>query len=257
VIYKLRDTKTHQAMPIPDGSHTVGREEHNYICVPDQSVSRRHAQVTNTHEGLFVEDLGSSNGTAVRGDFITKRTQVNIGDVVFFGSASFRVEPEVNTGNLPLPAADTSKPAESKPAAGLKPVVSSIQFAKVSAALPPAPTPKELPEGEMVPVEESASHSGSTTLRLPKLNQLPSRSTGSPPSPQPLPAHLGVSASEPSRSVNPASSVSFPAPLPVTTPIAEETNKRMFSTSSIVIIAFLVGLGIGLAIYAFVLARHV
>ncbi len=44
----------------------VGREHGCDLHVRDASVSRRHAQVTRLPEGLYVVDLGSTNGTFVR-----------------------------------------------------------------------------------------------------------------------------------------------------------------------------------------------
>jgi putative peptide zinc metalloprotease protein len=44
---------------------TVGREPDNDVVVDDPSVSRHHARITRTAGGFHIEDLGSSNGTAV------------------------------------------------------------------------------------------------------------------------------------------------------------------------------------------------
>lgn len=45
----------------------VGRDPECDVILPDSSVSRRHLRVTAAPNGLFVEDMGSSNGTWLDG----------------------------------------------------------------------------------------------------------------------------------------------------------------------------------------------
>lgn len=52
--------------PVPS-IQVIGRSEECNICVPAEEVSRRHAQVKPTPDGLAVEDLGSANGTFING----------------------------------------------------------------------------------------------------------------------------------------------------------------------------------------------
>jgi len=77
-------------VPLPEGAtHVVGRESPADVVVEDASLSRTHARFV--HEpggaGVFVEDLGSTNGTVVRGAKITRTSlrhgmEVRLGDVV-------------------------------------------------------------------------------------------------------------------------------------------------------------------------------
>src|SRR5690348_13203689 len=39
-----------------------------YVCIPEQTVSRRHARIRRRGASYFVEDLHSSNGTFVSGE---------------------------------------------------------------------------------------------------------------------------------------------------------------------------------------------
>ena len=94
-VYKFRNLNTGQATPIPPGEYTVGREDNTHVHVEDSSVSRLHARIFNSDEGLFVEDAGSVNGTAAHGAFITTRMKIDYGEVVYIGSVPFRVDPEV------------------------------------------------------------------------------------------------------------------------------------------------------------------
>lgn len=52
--------------PVPTAL-VIGRSEECNISIPSEEISRRHAQVKPTQDGLAVEDLGSSNGTFING----------------------------------------------------------------------------------------------------------------------------------------------------------------------------------------------
>lgn len=74
------------------GEHviTIGRDESNHIVVDDLTVSRNHASVSRTADGLVVEDLASRNGTFVNGQRVRSATIVD-DDVVSVGHSRFRV----------------------------------------------------------------------------------------------------------------------------------------------------------------------
>lgn len=59
--------------PVP-GAVVIGRQADCDISVPSEEISRRHAQVKPTADGLMVEDLGSANGTFING----KRVQTGL-----------------------------------------------------------------------------------------------------------------------------------------------------------------------------------
>lgn len=81
-----------QSIPLSSGSISVGREIGNELMVDDPTVSRRHSQLRMDDSGLFVVDLGSSNGTYVNGAKIAAETVLNTGDTVQFGAVQFKVE---------------------------------------------------------------------------------------------------------------------------------------------------------------------
>jgi pSer/pThr/pTyr-binding forkhead associated (FHA) protein len=80
----------------------VGREGQQLV-VDDLEVSRRHAVLRSSSQGVTVEDLGSRNGTFVNGERIDRVTLLAAGDVVKFGTTSFAFD-SVNTGAFELPA---------------------------------------------------------------------------------------------------------------------------------------------------------
>lgn len=46
-----------------NGVVSIGRALDNDVVVPDPTVSRRHLRVSALDDGIYVEDLGSTNGT--------------------------------------------------------------------------------------------------------------------------------------------------------------------------------------------------
>lgn len=73
-----------QVWALEDFPCTLGRHTDNLVCVVDGGVSRRHARLCRDRDLYFVEDLGSSNGTFVRGKRVT-RTPLQDGDLVQLG----------------------------------------------------------------------------------------------------------------------------------------------------------------------------
>lgn len=60
----------------------VGREATCDIVIPDRQVSRRHARLTPSTNGIILEDLGSKNGTHFNGKRAQKPVILQDGDVV-------------------------------------------------------------------------------------------------------------------------------------------------------------------------------
>jgi hypothetical protein len=56
----------------------IGRSPHNDIRMRDLAVSRRHAKISNRVNSFFIKDLGSENGTYVRGERISPGVEVEI-----------------------------------------------------------------------------------------------------------------------------------------------------------------------------------
>jgi len=79
---------------LTDGEHTVGREPGVAIRLDSPKVSRHHARVVAQGREVSVEDLGSKNGTFVRGVRIESRTLLVAGDEIQIGPVKliFRVD---------------------------------------------------------------------------------------------------------------------------------------------------------------------
>jgi DNA-binding NtrC family response regulator len=71
------------------GVVTLGRARESDIQIIDPSVSRQHARLHIGGASIVIEDLGSANGTRVRGELLTsgQRTELPAGESIELGSA--------------------------------------------------------------------------------------------------------------------------------------------------------------------------
>ena len=73
------------------GHLTVGRGEDAGLLIDDPEISRAHAVLVSTAEGLEIEDLGSLNGTWVNGERITSAMPLAPGDLIKVGTTRVEV----------------------------------------------------------------------------------------------------------------------------------------------------------------------
>ncbi len=77
---------------VVDGECTIGRAGGCQITLPgDTFVSQVHARAFERDGHLYVEDLGSTNGTILNGQPITGPTRLQRGDRVHIGSTEIEV----------------------------------------------------------------------------------------------------------------------------------------------------------------------
>ena len=60
----------------------IGREESCDIVIPDRQVSRQHARIYPSNVDVFLEDLGSKNGTYLNSQRIVNPQQLHEGDEI-------------------------------------------------------------------------------------------------------------------------------------------------------------------------------
>ncbi|HEY6929525.1 MAG TPA: FHA domain-containing protein [Thermoanaerobaculia bacterium] len=75
------------------GENLIGRDRDSVVWIDDASVSRRHARIVVGDSGATLEDLGSKNGTRLRGRRVSAQARLADKDTVQIGPASlvFRV----------------------------------------------------------------------------------------------------------------------------------------------------------------------
>jgi len=77
---------------IDSAAVTVGRGPANDIPLDDEFASTLHARVESRSDGVWLEDVGSTNGTAVNGVLIEKPRKLSPGDVIRVGETDLRFE---------------------------------------------------------------------------------------------------------------------------------------------------------------------
>jgi pSer/pThr/pTyr-binding forkhead associated (FHA) protein len=72
---------------------TIGRGSQNDIALDgDDFASARHARIEPRRDGVWVEDIGSTNGTYVNGARLSRPRRLAPGDVIRVGSTDLRFE---------------------------------------------------------------------------------------------------------------------------------------------------------------------
>jgi len=76
-----------------EGENLLGREEDGVLWIDAPTVSRRHARIVVADGGAVLEDLGSKNGTHVKGVRLTAPVPLADGDEIWLGQVplTFRV----------------------------------------------------------------------------------------------------------------------------------------------------------------------
>jgi pSer/pThr/pTyr-binding forkhead associated (FHA) protein len=82
--------KTFDAGPVPV---TLGRSSENTIPLDgDEFASGHHARIESQRDGVWILDLGSTNGTFVNGERVEGRRLLHRGDLLQIGDTDIRFE---------------------------------------------------------------------------------------------------------------------------------------------------------------------
>jgi hypothetical protein len=86
-----KDGKIEQVMELAEGQSRImiGRSEDSELRLNSAFVSRHHALIFCTEQGVYIENLNSFNGTLVNSEKIT-RHDLRVGDVVTIGDFEIR-----------------------------------------------------------------------------------------------------------------------------------------------------------------------
>ena len=69
----------------------IGRSSDLDMVLVEDMVSRRHAKITSTDGDIFIQDMGSTNGTFVNGEKIAGRARLTEGDRILVGTSIIKV----------------------------------------------------------------------------------------------------------------------------------------------------------------------
>jgi hypothetical protein len=84
-----------KSFPLDKDEIYIGRDVSNDLVINDAEVSRRHARLAVQSGSLTLEDLGSTNGSFVNGQRVTRPQLLRPGDMVLFGenvSLAFEID---------------------------------------------------------------------------------------------------------------------------------------------------------------------
>jgi FHA domain len=72
---------------------TIGRSGQNDVPLPeDEFASSAHARIEPRRDGVWIEDIGSTNGTFVNGERVDGARRLQAGDVVRIGETDLRFD---------------------------------------------------------------------------------------------------------------------------------------------------------------------
>lgn len=132
---------------LPPGVTTLGREQGQAVLLPDQMVSRRHAQIERAADTCTITDLDSSNGTQVNGVVILPQTPQPLANGAEIHIGPFRLVYERAAVAAAPPAPQPAPPRPAAPRPVPPPVVPAPPAPPAPPARPPAQPPPALPPG--------------------------------------------------------------------------------------------------------------
>ena len=69
----------------------IGRSSDLDMVLVEDMVSRRHAKISSTDAEVYIQDMGSTNGTFVNGEKIPGRAQLHEGDRILVGTSIIKI----------------------------------------------------------------------------------------------------------------------------------------------------------------------
>jgi FHA domain len=93
VVVKSPALDKESEVPLDSVALTVGRDGVNDVPLPgDRFASAEHARFDPRGDGVWLEDIGSTNGTYVNGVKLKRPKRLESGDIVRIGETDFRFE---------------------------------------------------------------------------------------------------------------------------------------------------------------------
>jgi hypothetical protein len=94
IVVKSPDLGDGEQFELDSAQLTIGRGRQNDISIgSDEYASARHARFEPRQDGVWVQDLGSTNGTFLNGARLDRPRRLTQGDVVRVGETDLRFEP--------------------------------------------------------------------------------------------------------------------------------------------------------------------
>jgi pSer/pThr/pTyr-binding forkhead associated (FHA) protein len=95
--------------PLANPVTVIGRAVESDIVVVSKRASREHARIRREGRKLFLEDLGSTNGTLLNNERIISAVELRDGDRLLVGDVQFIFhDPDTTTRETPVPELDVN-----------------------------------------------------------------------------------------------------------------------------------------------------
>jgi pSer/pThr/pTyr-binding forkhead associated (FHA) protein len=93
VVVRSPDLSEGEDFELNSAQLTIGRGNQNDIAIgTDEYASARHARFEPRQDGVWVQDLGSTNGTYLNGTRLDRPRRLSRGDIVRVGETDLRFE---------------------------------------------------------------------------------------------------------------------------------------------------------------------
>lgn len=83
---KTDNTEWKMLVPRMSSELTIGRDTSSDICIPNVTVSRKHAVISVTPQNVIIKDYNSSNGTIIDGTIVTEAILSDL-NIIMIGTA--------------------------------------------------------------------------------------------------------------------------------------------------------------------------
>jgi pSer/pThr/pTyr-binding forkhead associated (FHA) protein len=118
----------------------IGRDLNNSIVINDPEVSRRHARLSLQAGNYVIEDLGSTNGTFIRGQRLAAPVVLRPGELVTLGEEVV-LRYEVKISDPDATRVVQRMPAEPRPAAAAPVAPPAVPVVNPKPVMPVVPPP--------------------------------------------------------------------------------------------------------------------
>lgn len=142
------------SIEMPFGETVLGRDTTCALRFNDPSVSRRHLRFIRREDEVFVEDLGSSNGTTLNGRKVAGALRLVDGDKISFGSRELTIiVTEPGLGDQPTQLLKNAKSVDDAPARAMLKKFGSQEIKSPRSRTAPIAivTPFEVPASQRCP----------------------------------------------------------------------------------------------------------
>lgn len=146
-------------------SLSIGRSDNNDVVLASPQVSRQHAKINRIGDKLYLQDLGSANGTFINGERVgTEATLIQANDELAFADILFTLDNSADHNHSIVD--DVLEPISSSPTEIIAPVEEALAHTVIHAA----PTASDNDEQKIVQTYQTTSLTNDNILEPTKVS---------------------------------------------------------------------------------------